>query len=120
MRKITDIRDSIREIIESEVESNIEEFNRKSIDEQHKQRIFAASIAIWSVHHKNFIDNINSTTQEILIFKIQNWKDILIQDKSILENIGEDITNKKLREQYKKTITVMNECKKILQEELIF
>jgi len=113
---ILDIRDSIRKIIESEVERNIEEFNRKSIDEQHKQRIFAASTAIWSVHHKNFIDNINSTTQEILFFKIQNWKDILMQDKRILENIGEDNTIKISREQYKKTIEVMNECKKILQK----
>jgi len=116
VKDISDIRDSIREIIESEVERNIEEFNRKSIDEQHKQRIFAASTAIWSVHHKNFIDNINSTTQEILFCKIQNWKDILMQDIRIKENIGEDNTIKISREQYKKTIKVMNECKEILQE----
>jgi GTPase SAR1 family protein len=112
---IDNIRTNIREIIETEVEKNCEEFNRLPIEEQHKERILAAAKANWSVFYKNFVDNINSAIITSVLDNVNEWvNNILIQDEKIRLNTAEDRKVKTQRIECKKTIKIMKECKQIL------
>ena len=112
---INNIRTNIREIIEREVEQNCEEFNQLPIEEQHKKRILAAAKANWSVFYKNFVDNINSAILTSILDNVEKWVNYtIIQDDKIRLHTAEDKKVKNERIHCKKTIEIMEKCKKII------
>ena len=112
------IRDNMRDIIESALENHSDAFNREPIEEQHKRRIFAAAQANWAVSHKNLTDNIISTIQKFVLEGTTEWiNKTLIEDEKIKNNTSEDPKIKNKRIQYKQNIEVMQKCLTILQSQ---
>jgi hypothetical protein len=109
------IQSNIKEIIETTMEENQNDFDHLPIEEQHKLRILAASLANWSVSHKNLTDNILSSIDSNINDEINNWINItLISDNTIKTNISENKTIIKKRKEYKDTIEKMTKCLTIL------
>ena len=93
------------------MEENQDDFEHQPIEEQHTRRILAASIANWSVSHKNLTDNILSSIDSNVNDEITNWINItFISDNAIKNNTSENAIIIEQRQEHKNNIKIMNEC----------
>ena len=112
---ISETRSAIKELIIGTLQDNLDEFNRQPIDEQHKRRVLAAVKANWAVSHKNFIDNILSAVQNIIIKGVHEWlSEKILGDEDIANFAKEDPEISRNRKLYSERITNMNKCNDIL------
>ena len=110
-RDIETSRSNIKEIIKTTMEENQDDFEHQPIEEQHTRRILAASIANWSVSHKNLTDNILSSIDSNVNDEITNWINItFISDNAIKNNTSENAIIIEQRQEHKNNIKIMNEC----------
>jgi GTPase SAR1 family protein len=72
-RALDNVRNNLREVITAAVEEHQSEFNRMSIDDQHKRRILAAITANWAVAHKNVVDNVLSDVRTTVAERAAAW-----------------------------------------------
>merc|ERR1712032_420016 len=69
----------------------VEQYNKSSLFEQQRHRIFNAVIALWTVEHKTFIDIVLKVTRDTVIKRREEWLRFEIhQNKRIMESAVED------------------------------
>lgn len=92
------------------------EFNRLSLEEQHKKRIVAAVKANWSVAFKNLVDNLLESIKTMILQQIERWlTETLLNDDEIREFASEDPRLASKRNAVKDRLRKMRECKNILR-----
>ena len=106
----------IREIIEDVVEEHKQDFDGLSLDEQHKQRVLAATRAYWAVSHKTVIDDTVAIVRDALISPVCEWVQTrLVHDKAMLDDACEDKRTAQRRVEYADRIERLEKCKALLQ-----
>lgn len=107
-------KENLKKKIHKILEDYRTSFIKLSISEQTKERILAACKAYYPVSKKTFIDNILIVSKKTIIDSIKEWIENFISDKKIRKNIGEDPSIHEKRENYKKKISILEDCLSII------